>query len=105
MGPRSRSAQSPSSGVQNRSAADLMKPRELVFGLVFCFAGCLLFLISGFEHPRRVNYAREHPAAWVTTWELTTFGEGSGCAGLISVAGGVLLGSAQGVKTIRRRIS
>ena len=81
-----------------------MKPRGLVFGLVFCVAGCLLFLIGGFEHSRRVNYAREHPSAWLAYWEPTAFEEGARWASAISGVAGALLLSAHAIEAIRRRI-
>jgi len=86
----------------------MMRPRALVFGLVFCGLGVLLFIAGGFEYRQRVRqeseYASKHPYEWRMFSEPSPLEEGSAGASLLSVTIGALLIAGQAVKAIRRRV-
>ncbi len=85
-----------------------MRPRGLVFGIVFLLLGASLLIGSSLAYSRRLRseakVAQEHPNEWhLVFYEPSVFEDGAAWAGLISVTAGFVLVAAESMKFMRRR--
>jgi len=84
-----------------------MRPRGLVFGIVFLLLGVLLVIGTSFDYDRRLKsdakFAREHANEWHPFAEPSVFDEGAGWAGILSITSGFVLLASETIKFMRRR--
>jgi hypothetical protein len=84
-----------------------MRPRGLVFGIVFLLLGVLLVIGTSFDYDRRresdAKFAQEHPNEWHPFAEASVIDEGAGWAGILSITSGFVLLASQTIKFMRRR--
>jgi len=85
-----------------------MRPRWLVFGIVFLLLGASILVGGSLAYSRRLRseakMAQKHPnELHLVLYEPSVFEDGAGWAGLISVTTGFALLAAETVKFMRRR--
>jgi hypothetical protein len=84
-----------------------MRPRGLVFGIVFLLLGVLLVIGTAFDYGRRrksdAKFAQEHPNEWHPFAEPSVIDEGAGWAGILSITSGFVLLAPETIKFMRRR--
>jgi hypothetical protein len=84
-----------------------MKPRGLVFGIVFLLLGACVLVGGSLAYSRlrsETKVAQGHPNQWhLVHYEPSVFEDRAGWAGLISVSAGFVLLAVETVKFMRRR--
>jgi hypothetical protein len=85
-----------------------MKPRGLVFGIVFLLLGACVLVGGSLAYSSRLRseakVAQGHPNQWhLVLSEPSVFEDEAGWAGLISVSAGFILLAVETVKFMRRR--
>jgi len=84
-----------------------MRPRGLVFGIVFLLLGVLLVIGTSFDYGRRrksdANFAQGPANEWHPFAETSVFDEGAGWAGILSITSGFVLLASETIKFMRRR--
>jgi hypothetical protein len=81
--------------------------RLLIFGLVFLMMGILFLIGTSLEFDHRatsgVKYAQTHPEEWHLIPEPSTFEEGAGLTGIISVGVGLAFLIVTAMQSLRRQ--
>jgi hypothetical protein len=84
-----------------------MRPRGLVFGIVFLLLGVLLVIGTSFDYDRRrksdAKFVLEHPNEWHSFAEPSVIDQGAGSAGILSMTSGFVLLASETIKFMRRR--
>jgi hypothetical protein len=84
-----------------------MRPRGLVFGIVFPLLGVLLVICTWFDYDRRrksdAKLAQEHPTEWHPFAVPSVIDQGAGSAGILSITSGFVLLASETIKFMRRR--